>query len=403
MRGSLSKRVAVVAILTALVAGSVAGPAGAYHRERQAELSQLMAKKRAQLSSLHGREGDVLAALSASTQRQAAAETRLASIDAELRAARVELKAIEKRLDNVIVELQRKTAELELTQGDLEERTQILDNRVRQIWMGASEPYAELLDVAKSFDDVVSGSEYLNRVVRSDRQILDEIEAIKAQLLFQASEIEIRKESLRIDRASARATEQEIVSKRRARLLTAREIRIEVTLQKQLLGQIRARRSNAARVLARFERESREIEAFLQGSQSGQSIIQGRGGWLRYPVSGSVTSPYGWRTHPITGERSFHTGIDIGASSGTTVRSARIGEVIYAGYYGAYGLTVIVDHGSSVATLYAHLSRTYVSVGEHVGTLESIAAVGSTGWSTGPHLHWEVRVQGSHSNPSEWT
>jgi murein DD-endopeptidase MepM/ murein hydrolase activator NlpD len=121
-----------------------------------------------------------------------------------------------------------------------------------------------------------------------------------------------------------------------------------------------------------------------------------------WPAAGPVTSGFGWRTHPISGTRRFHAGIDIGAPAGAPVRAAGAGVVAAAGWRGGYGLTVEVDHGEGVTTLYAHLSSIAVRPGEPVATGQQLGAVGSTGASTGPHLHFEVRVQDSPVDPAGW-
>ncbi len=126
-----------------------------------------------------------------------------------------------------------------------------------------------------------------------------------------------------------------------------------------------------------------------------------RGGQRNYGVvQGSrVTSSYGWRTHPITGRRSFHDGVDIAARSGSSVLAFAEGKVVFAGWNGGYGNAIFIDHGNGLQTRYAHLSRINVSVGERVDTGDKIGGVGSTGRSTGPHLHFEVRQNGNTKSP----
>lgn len=123
-------------------------------------------------------------------------------------------------------------------------------------------------------------------------------------------------------------------------------------------------------------------------------------GDLTSPLSGSITSEFGNRIHPITGEEKFHAGIDIGASEGTPVGAAGAGEVTTAGWYGGYGNAVIIDHGNGLESLYGHLSAIMVSVGDLVSQMQTIGLVGSTGNSTGPHLHFELRQDGSPIDPS---
>jgi murein DD-endopeptidase MepM/ murein hydrolase activator NlpD len=119
-------------------------------------------------------------------------------------------------------------------------------------------------------------------------------------------------------------------------------------------------------------------------------------------VNGPVTSGYGWREHPVLGGRRFHTGIDIGASTGTLIAAAGDGTVVYAGMKAGYGNTVIIDHGGGIATLYAHQSKIAVDSGVPVTRGQRVGAVGCTGYCTGPHLHFEVRVNGDPVDPMGW-
>ena len=117
------------------------------------------------------------------------------------------------------------------------------------------------------------------------------------------------------------------------------------------------------------------------------------------PSGARMTSPFGWRIHPITGRREFHKGVDLAARIGTPVRAAAAGRVIFAGRLGGYGLTVIIDHENGVSTLYGHLSVISVGPGERVKGGERIGLSGNSGLSTGPHLHFEVRVKDEPVNP----
>jgi murein DD-endopeptidase MepM/ murein hydrolase activator NlpD len=121
-----------------------------------------------------------------------------------------------------------------------------------------------------------------------------------------------------------------------------------------------------------------------------------------WPVNGPVTSGYGWREHPVLGGRRFHTGIDIGVPMGTLIASAADGIIVFAGPKTGYGNTVIVDHGGGIATLYAHQSQIASTVGMSVARGQTIGYVGCTGYCTGPHLHFEVRVNGDPVDPMGW-
>jgi murein DD-endopeptidase MepM/ murein hydrolase activator NlpD len=152
--------------------------------------------------------------------------------------------------------------------------------------------------------------------------------------------------------------------------------------------------------MAQLRAESNAITSFLRGVQKGQGPAISGKGIFASPIPGAaITSTFGPRVHPIYGDVRIHTGIDFRASTGTPVRAAGAGKVVYAGWRGGYGNTVIIDHGKSLATLYGHNSALLVNVGQTVSKGQVISRAGSTGLSTGPHLHFEVRANGVPVNP----
>ena len=396
------RRCVVLATLVATILTIAPGSAGAYHRDRQRELQQLIDEKHEQLRRAEQRERNLLAEINASDERRAKLERQVGLIEDTLAQANARLAVIEERLNRVSIELRVKTLELENTLADLADRTEILQGYVQHLYMDASAGVVAALQAARSFDEFVAANEYQASIVRTNMDIVAQIEATKAEIEQQRADIEAQKQALEEDRAAADAEASRIAAIRAERASARAAVENEIAYRESLLGRVRDQKAEYKRALQSYESESQRIAAFLRGAQRGQQAIQGRGGYLKWPVSGSITSPYGWRTHPIYGYRSFHSGIDIGSPQGTTVRAARYGTVVYTGWNGAYGLVVLIDHGNALATLYAHLSRTYVREGEKVSTQESIAAVGSTGWSTGPHLHFEVRVNGEPQNPMNW-
>ncbi|MBI4734159.1 MAG: M23 family metallopeptidase [Rubrobacteridae bacterium] len=138
------------------------------------------------------------------------------------------------------------------------------------------------------------------------------------------------------------------------------------------------------------------------GSLSSSSLTIKGSGQLKMPCGARITSSFGWRFHPVLHYRRLHTGIDFGAPSGSTIMAADGGKVILAGWMGGYGNAVVISHGNGITTLYGHNSRLLVDVGDSVSQGQAIAKSGSTGLSTGPHLHFEVRVNGTPKNPMNW-
>ena len=152
--------------------------------------------------------------------------------------------------------------------------------------------------------------------------------------------------------------------------------------------------------LTKFIREQEAAAAAAAGGGStapapGSSSVSG----FQWPVNGGVSSGFGYRVHPIYGTRRLHAGLDISGGSGTPIAAGKSGTVLSAGWRGGYGNAVVISHGGGITTLYAHQSRMNVSSGQQVGRGDIVGWVGSTGASTGPHLHFEVRVNGSAVNP----
>ena len=159
---------------------------------------------------------------------------------------------------------------------------------------------------------------------------------------------------------------------------------------------------------AYYEKAERELAkqsealGYMINKNTQNSTVKVVSGFMK-PIAGPITSPFGYRTHPIFKKTIFHSGIDIGGINGGKIRASNSGKVIYSGWYGGYGKVVIIDHGNingqHITTLYAHMSNYIVSTGTNVLKGQVIGYEGSTGYSTGPHCHFEVRVNGTPKNP----
>ncbi|GAC1567039.1 MAG: peptidoglycan DD-metalloendopeptidase family protein [Vulcanimicrobiaceae bacterium] len=186
-----------------------------------------------------------------------------------------------------------------------------------------------------------------------------------------------------------------------------RSISVEVTQLENLSAAQEAELERFIRERQRLEAARRAAEAEarrraeqLAGRAMPSPTIEGGPGVFAWPASGPITDPFGMRMHPVTHEWRMHNGLDIGAPMGATITASAPGRVIYAGWEGGYGNTVIIDHGGTASTLYGHCSQLFVSEGQDVQQGQAIGAVGSTGVSTGPHLHFEIRIDGVAVDPS---
>ncbi|TMK51438.1 MAG: hypothetical protein E6G59_08775 [Actinobacteria bacterium] len=375
------RRVALSAMITA--AALAALPSGtataSSYSDRQQQLQQLIQQKEAKLHRLTHRANDLFGQLQETNGQLAATQSRLNSLNLQLIDSRAKLAAIDAQLDVVSAALQQKSAQLQAPTG-----------------------YSQALAQSQDFADVVTANQFAGSVLRADATTMAQLEQTEATVSGQRVDIANHQASI-VKARNAQAAELAQIANIQGQQAAVRGQQAALRAhQNHLLREVNAQRYSYIKQIQELQRENNLLSAIIRGAQRGQRVIQGVGGYLKWPVSGPITSPFGWRIHPIYGYRSFHTGIDIGVPVGTTVKAARYGKVIYTGYNGAFGLVVIIDHGNSLATMYAHLSRVFVSVGQRVSTLQAVAASGNTGWSTGPHLHFQVDLQGTPVNPLSW-
>lgn len=316
-------------------------------------------------------------------QRLIETSRKLDSTERNLRENELKIQRLQGNIDSLTKDILKK-------QNQLRQRQQKLENRLLKFYKqgGRGGFLAVFLGVTDTFS-LLSRSYYMKQVLEEDKALFDEIEREKALL----------------ERQKALLEEE----KRRSLLLKKQQEENKRILQQEknnriaLLREIESKRIEYEKALEELERNSREIEQMLlnlERTPEGQKRLATpwRGGFI-HPVRGQLTSRFGMRTHPIYGIRKMHTGIDISAPQGTTIRASAGGTVVFAGWWGGYGKVVIIDHGGGISTLYAHCSSIYVSEGQKVSQGEVIAAVGSTGLSTGPHLHFEVRKNGKPVDP----
>ncbi|MFQ3615171.1 MAG: peptidoglycan DD-metalloendopeptidase family protein [Cyanobacteriota bacterium] len=228
----------------------------------------------------------------------------------------------------------------------------------------------------------------LRRVYQADNQFLVDLKRQSDELVARHRAVERQKNEIALLTQELQSQKAEY----QQQALTQEELITRLKQDQQALEEAEEQLARDSASLANLIRQR------LAAASRSRIVIRGNG-IMSIPADGRLTSGFGYRVHPILGYRRFHAGIDFGAPTGTPIRAANNGVVIYSGWYGGYGRSVIVDHGNGITTLYAHASRVYVSEGQAVSRGEAIAAVGSTGFSTGPHLHFEVRKNGEPVDP----
>ncbi|MDP4181306.1 MAG: peptidoglycan DD-metalloendopeptidase family protein [Bacillota bacterium] len=264
---------------------------------------------------------------------------------------------------------------------------ELFKTRLKIMYETASYGKTNTLLKSKNVTDFFARLKYIQAVSNRDKQLIDDVVTAKNDIEYKKQ----LKEKMKLDK------EKKIDAKKK-QIENIKASRADLDEQ---IRQINDKLDKLDEQEDELIKKSDELTSQIKALQSKGKYIGGSMIWP-VPSSGLITSYYGMRFHPVLKKYKMHTGIDIGASSGVSILAANKGVVIVAGWESGYGNTVIIDHGGGVSTLYAHSSRLLVSVGDKVNAGEVIAKVGSTGLSTGPHLHFEVRKNGATADPTQY-
>lgn len=310
--------------------------------------------------------------------------SELQSINSNIEKTYNEIEELEKKLTVAEKYIADTQGEITIKESEVGERTEVFENRLRQIYQQGDVNILEVLFQATSINDFLTRFEFLKRLAKNDTDLLAVLEAERTALENKKADLENKKANLLALKSSRQTKSQ--------------QLQIASARQKDLVKEIESQKATYEEMLDEFEKQSKIIAEAIRRLQStgGQ-----RPSILQWPTPGytKVTSKYGMRKHPITKKWSMHTGVDIGAPYGSNAVATANGKVIFTGWQGAYGNTIIVDHGGGMTTMYPHLSKYLVKVGTNVKRGEAIGKIGTSGWSTGPHIHFEVRINGEHVNP----
>lgn len=324
-------------------------------------------------------------------------QTRLDNLETQLNSTRSQMSTVQAQLSKLRSDLEQKQKELDSAKQELDRLTGVLNLRAQNYYKSGNVSYLEVLLSAKNFADLIHRADYLTRIVDQDAQLLKEIketkaaiEAARQAILAHKSEIEAKNAALLIQEKNlAQLTEQEQAQKDN---MTAK-----LSSKKDILNSIGDEQARLEDAITAEERDAAELERLINSSPGSGNVIPigspSASGFI-WPLRGIITGSFG-ESRP----GHMHAGIDIAVGTGTPVLAAKSGVVNYAGWMSGYGYVVDINHGGGVTTRYAHNSRLLVSSGQVVAQGQQIAASGSTGHSTGPHLHFEIRMNGSPVNP----
>jgi murein DD-endopeptidase MepM/ murein hydrolase activator NlpD len=362
------------------------------------------------------RKQSVDARIAAIGDRVAETQRQEASLRAEVESVSLEIRSLAQRVSDISAELGPLEHELELRRERLRQLNELfrlqtkrlellrrqhaialhrLADRVDSLYRQEEPDTLSLLLSSTSFADALDVFDYLRRIAEEDKRVANEVGAAKNRVRVQREQTRTTRSRHRQEtRAVAVRVDQ--IRALRDRLAASRSGLVAAQAQHQQdLAELSAAERDQVGEMEALQAVSATLAAKIQAAQSAAATGGGSpsaAGFV-WPVLGPVTSPFGWRWGRM------HEGIDIGAASGTPIRAAAAGTVIYAGWMGGYGNLVAIDHGGGIATAYGHQSSIATGYGSYVAQGEVIGYVGSTGHSTGPHLHFEVRVNGVPVDP----
>ncbi|HZK44566.1 MAG TPA: M23 family metallopeptidase [Syntrophomonadaceae bacterium] len=301
-----------------------------------------------------------------------------------------ELDLLAERVAILKENIARTEEEIKVTEEELAKKTDLLSERLVYIFQQGDVSYLEVLLSATDIKDFLTRYDMLNIIVEQDIELIETVNKERNSLKMRKTDLEVKQKELVQIQASQESSREQLDLQKKEK--------------QTILSDVTEERKTFENAIAELERASAQLEVMIRQIQAAGSKEALGTGIFTWPTPGysAITSPYGMRYHPILKQRKMHTGIDIGAPMSANIVAADSGTVIFAGWMNGYGQTIVIDHGAGISTLYAHQSSFLVGKGTAVSKGQTIGKVGSTGWSTGPHLHFEVRINGSHTSPGAY-
>lgn len=315
---------------------------------------------------------------------------QIEKLDEKIRESENKIEELDVQVKTLQEEISNIQSQLDVAEKNYEKQKDIMEKRLIAIYEAGDTKYLDVLLNSSNISEFLSNYYLITEIASVDKDLLDEVESEKKEIELSKQKLEKNQESL--------ATALQTQTKTATVLQNTKALRENYI--SRLSDEEKAKQAQIDEMNEQYEDVNNQIlELAKQGLDTAYI-----GGVLAWPVPGytKITSNYGMRVHPITGQYKLHTGVDISAPMGANFVAANDGIVTKAGYNSAYGNMVIIDHGGGISTLYAHGSEILVTVGQTVKRNEAILKVGSTGYSTGPHAHFEVRINGVVTNPLEY-
>ena len=264
-----------------------------------------------------------------------------------------------------------------------------MKGHIRQVYKQQRRGMFELLFLAQDLNELLDTIYFEKIILKKDYARMQAIKTKSEGLMKMKAEIESKKRVLAESIQSINSQQKTIKS--------------AIAQNQNMINKLKTDRAAYERAERELARQSASLQTMISKNTGTTSNVHVSSAAFLKPIAGRITSPFGWRTHPIFNSRTFHSGVDIGGPNYGNIVASNSGKVIYSGWYGGYGKVVILDHGvvngQPTTTLYAHMSSILVNNGQQVQKGQVIGKEGTTGYSTGPHCHFEVRINGKPNNP----
>jgi murein DD-endopeptidase MepM/ murein hydrolase activator NlpD len=397
VRTNLPRVLAAVAAACLLVQAPAVASPDAGLRQRKQQVERRLESARSELARTKRRQAHTRSTLQRLDARRTDLADQLAELTTELEAAESRLEEAEQALRTTRAEIDAQRTELRETRRELRDREGLLKARARASYMHGGVSYAEAVLDIETANELGTSLQYMRTMIGEDQDAIERIATLQRRyegMLISLGDLRAAQDEARAQRASERDRVAGLVAEKR-------ELEAQLAEQEQeherLLAELDHDAEGYRAAIDDMEAQSRSIQdrlAAIADRQRARPSSRGSSGGMQWPVNGPITSSFGYRTHPVLGYRRLHAGTDFGAGTGSPIVAAAAGTVISAGWTGGYGNATIISHGNGLATLYAHQSRLAAWSGSRVAKGQVIGYVGSTGMSTGPHLHFEVRRHG---------